>query len=162
MQTIINLLGKMLDVHICLNFVDVCAQSNISICCVDNHFCCLFSFFFFFHLELCTIQERFPLLLRQYWRGAKDAMPWLVLMKVNLNDLNFRVTFLALGIANIDSPQVRGRGGYARNFYTGRLYIPFPTKKVPLQIPSIDKWYPFHIPCLELFILFNCCKCTVV
>ena len=47
MQTIINLLGKMLDVHICLNFVDVCAQSNISICCVDNHFCCLFSFFFF-------------------------------------------------------------------------------------------------------------------
>ena len=23
---------------------------------------------------------------------------------------------------------------------------------------SIDKWHPFHIPCLELFI---CCKCTV-
>ena len=22
-------------------------------------------------------------------------------------------------------------------------------------------WYPFHIPCLELCIPFNCCKCTV-
>ena len=25
----------------------------------------------------------------------------------------------------------------------------------------VDKWYPFHIPCLELCILFNYCKCTV-
>ena len=53
-------------------------------------------------------------------------------MKVNMNDLNFRVTFLALGIANIDSAQVRGRG-YSTNSYTGRLYIPFSTKKVPLS-----------------------------
>ena len=33
------------------------------------------------------------------------------------------------------------------------FYIPFFTKKVP-RIPSIDKWYPFHIPCLELCIPF--------
>ena len=33
--------------------------------------------------------------------------------------------------------------------------------KNPFRIPSIDKWYPFHIPCLELCIPFNCCKCTV-
>ena len=45
-------------------------------------------------------------------------------MKVNLNDLNFRVTFLALGIANIDSPQVRGRGGGVRKkfLYGEALY----------------------------------------
>ena len=30
-----------------------------------------------------------------------------------------------------------------------------------LHIPSIDKWYPFHIPSLELCISFKCCKCTV-
>ena len=26
---------------------------------------------------------------------------------------------------------------------------------------DIDKWCPFHTPCLELCILFNCYKCTV-
>ena len=24
----------------------------------------------------------------------------------------------------------------------------------------IDKWYPIHIPCLDLCIHFDCCKCT--
>ena len=39
----------------------------------------------------------------------------------------------------------------------------FSRKRYPFRIPrpSIDKWYPFHIPCLELCIPFNCCKCTV-
>ena len=39
------------------------------------------------------------------------------------------------------------------------------TEKVLFHIPSIDKchkWYPFHIPCLERCIPFNCCKCTVI
>ena len=35
-------------------------------------------------------------------------------------------------------------------------------KRYPFRIPSIDTWYPVHIACLELFITFNCCKCTVV
>ena len=35
-------------------------------------------------------------------------------------------------------------------------------KRYPFRIPSIDKWYPVYIPCLELYITFNCCKCTVV
>ena len=26
---------------------------------------------------------------------------------------------------------------------------------------SIDKWYPFHIPSLEICFPFNCCKCAV-
>ena len=34
----------------------------------------------------------------------------------------------------------------------------FSRKRYPLRIPSIDKWCPFHIPCLELCIPF---KCTV-
>ena len=65
----------------------------------------------------------------------------------------------------------RGRG-YSTNVYTGRLrpevqpltlfnICHFSRKRYPFCIPSIDKWYPFHIPCLEHCILFNCCKCTV-
>ena len=61
-------------------------------------------------------------------------------------------------------------GGDSSKFYTGRLrtrynplpfYIPFLIKKkYPFRsIPSMDKWYPFHISCLELCIPFNCCKC---
>ena len=34
------------------------------------------------------------------------------------------------------------------------LYIPFHEKGAPFSTPSIDKWYPFHIPCLELCIPF--------
>ena len=32
------------------------------------------------------------------------------------------------------------------------FYIPLLTE---------NKWYPFHLPCLELCIIFKCCKCTV-
>ena len=31
-------------------------------------------------------------------------------------------------------------------------YIPFLTERVPFCIPSNDKWYPFHIPSLEICI----------
>ena len=49
-------------------------------------------------------------------------------------------------------------GGPTPNpFYTNH----FSQKRYSFRIPSIDKWYPFHIPCLELCIHFNCCKCTV-
>ena len=35
----------------------------------------------------------------------------------------------------------------------------FSQKRYPFHIPSIsDKWCLFHIPCLELCILFDCCK----
>ena len=40
------------------------------------------------------------------------------------------------------------------------FYVQFFTKKNLFRIPSIDKLYPFHVPCLELCISFNCCKCT--
>ena len=38
----------------------------------------------------------------------------------------------------------------------------FSQKRYSFRIPSIDKWYLFHIPFLELCIPFNHpCKCTV-
>ena len=37
----------------------------------------------------------------------------------------------------------------------------FSRKRYPFRIPSIDKWYPCHTPCLELCIPFKCCKCTI-
>ena len=40
------------------------------------------------------------------------------------------------------------------------FYIPFFTKKVPLSY-TCCKWFHFHIPCLELCIPFDCCKCSV-
>ena len=38
-----------------------------------------------------------------------------------------------------------------------RIYL-FCTKRVPLSntLIAIDKWYPFHIPCLRLCVLFDC------
>ena len=41
------------------------------------------------------------------------------------------------------------------------IFYHFSRKRYPFCIPSIDKWYPYHIPCLELCIPFTCCKCTV-
>ena len=45
------------------------------------------------------------------------------------------------------------------NFHTGRLgpYLQARTDTIFTQ-----KWYPFHIPCLELCTPFTCCKCTVL
>ena len=37
----------------------------------------------------------------------------------------------------------------------------FSRERYPFRTPSIDKWYPFYIPCLQLCISFNCCKCAV-
>ena len=41
------------------------------------------------------------------------------------------------------------------------LNIPVLTERYLFRIPSIEKYEPFHIPCLELCIPSNCCKCTV-
>ena len=65
-----------------------------------------------------------------------------------------------------------GEGGGAVNKFTGRLrsevqpvtlfVYHFSRKRSPFRVPSIDKYYSFHIPCLELFIPFYCCKWMVV
>ena len=38
-------------------------------------------------------------------------------------------------------------------FWIEKVSLPFP-------VPSIDKWYLFQIPRLELCLIFSCCKCT--
>ena len=60
------------------------------------------------------------------------------------------------GLKLVLSPRVN-----STNVYTGRLLPNFSRKRYPFRISSIDKWYLFHIPCLELCIPFNCRKCTV-
>ena len=52
-----------------------------------------------------------------------------------------------------------GGKGVTTNFHTGRLgpYLQARTDTIFTQ-----KWYPFHIPCLELCTPFTCCKCTVI
>ena len=71
--------------------------------------------------------------------------------------VNCKVYF---GIPSFKSPRKRRGGvGHATNFHTGRLgpYLQAPTDTIFTQ-----KWYPFHIPCLELCTPFTCCKCTVI
>ena len=62
--------------------------------------------------------------------------------------------------------------GHSTKFYAERLrpeaqpltlLYTFWTAKVPLSYTFYQqlKWYPFHIPILELCIPFNCCKYTV-
>ena len=159
MQTIINLLGKMPDVHKCLNVVDVCAQSNISICCLGNRFCCLFSFFFFspwimHHLRKVSFITT-SVLTR--WKrcnamtSSYEGQPERLEFPSNIPCLR-----------NCKHRLASSPGGTQQIFIRGGSIYHFPRKRCPFRRPSIDKWYPFHIPCLELFILFNCCKCTVV
>ena len=73
--------------------------------------------------------------------------------------MKFKANFLSLAFYfqvyhELDSPHLRG-GEYSKKVYMGcsalrsnhsPFYIPFVTEK---------KWYPFHLPCLELCILFN-------
>ena len=66
----------------------------------------------------------------------------------------------------------RGGWGYSTHFYAGRLrpgvqpltllYTIFHEKGTPFVYLLLTiKWYLFHIPCLEFYIPFNCCKSTV-
>ena len=58
------------------------------------------------------------------------------------------------------------RRGYSTKFYTGRLrptvQPPYPFtnhETLSYTVPSIDKWYPFHIHSLKRWIPLNCRKC---
>ena len=90
--------------------------------------------------------------------------------------LNFFCLKSVLETANFRVIVLRGQG-YSTKFYKGRLRPvvqpltpapystqPFLTEKVPIRIPFIHKWYPFHKPSLELCIPFtesNRCKSAV-
>ena len=82
----------------------------------------------------------------------------------------FFCEFLPSGIENICAP---GEGGIPQQSFilwnsalrssSLPFYIFLLIEKVPLPypVPSIDKWYPFQKPNLELCVTFSCCKCTV-
>ena len=67
-----------------------------------------------------------------------------------------------MNIYTIDGLElVLSPGGTQQMFIRGGSVPEFSRKRYPFRILSIDKSYLFHIPCLELCIPFNWCKCTV-
>ena len=63
-----------------------------------------------------------------------------------------------MGCSRDRTQQSLKREGSAARSNPLPFYIPFLTENE--SIPSIDKWYPFHIPILELCFPYNCCKCS--
>ena len=81
--------------------------------------------------------------------------------------VKFMANFLSLAFYfqvyhDLDSPHSRG-GECSKKFYMGDAMPWGPSNPSPFYIPLLteNKWYPFHLPCLELCIIFKCCKCTV-
>ena len=65
---------------------------------------------------------------------------------------------------SLGEPRLWGRGCFMRvdsGVLSPHHFIYHFWRKYPFRIPFINKWYPFHIPCLELCIAFKCC-CTVI
>ena len=94
----------------------------------------------------------------------------------DLRDKRLKVNEISSpALGRLRSPEVGGGGrvvlNISTNVYTWRLrpevqpltllYTIFHEKSKPFFLPSFDKWYPFHIPCLELCIPLNFCKCKV-
>ena len=83
----------------------------------------------------------------------------------------WKSTFKSLknGSDRLRKEQLRPGGGdtqqiFIRGGSTPRLnpFSPFMYHFLRKRDPfPVGKWYPFHIPCLEYGIPFNCCKCTV-
>ena len=100
------------------------------------------------------------------WHGNKDKKTFSLRRKLILRFLKDSQEVLATTF-RFEQLHLPGGGGYSTNVYTEWLRPklksnPFPfmyhfsRKRYPFRIPSsIDKWYPFHIPCLELFIPFT-------
>ena len=81
--------------------------------------------------------------------------------------MKFMANFLSLAFYfqvyhDLDSPHSRG-GECSKKFYMGMLC--HEVQPLTLLYTTFDrkqKMLPFHLPSLELCILFNCCKCTVL
>ena len=128
-------------------------------------------FFFFFGIRIdqtCLLSiPLFVLTLSLFFSHSGHA---------NMVTTRLPFTELRESLVQGISPGGEGLGGrHSTNFYTRTgsapssnplqlpFYVPFFTRKVPLSCTFYWQilWYPFHIPCLELCIPFNCCKCTV-
>ena len=72
------------------------------------------------------------------------------------------VPLMALKIPGVHDQEIFLRGGSTlRSNPLSFFHTVFERKATPLNIPSMGTRFPFHIPSLELFSLFNCWKCTV-
>ena len=81
---------------------------------------------------------------------------FLTFVKSMVSTTSFMDIYTIDGLKLVLSPE-----GTQQMFIWGGSVPDFSRKSYPFRIPSIDKWYLFHIPCLDLCIPFNCCKCTV-
>ena len=98
----------------------------------------------------------------KWCHGNGNGMIWhvvtvvLTFVKSVVSTTSFMNTYTIDGLKLVLSP-----GGAQQMFIRGGSVPEFSWKRYPFRILSIDKSYLFHIPCLELCIPFNCCKCTV-
>ena len=90
----------------------------------------------------------------------------------NLRDKRLKEYRIGLpAVGRLSSREGGGGGGVHNKCLYGearpRSPTPYPfihhfsRKRYHFRIPSIDKWCPFHIPCLEIWTPLNYCKCTV-
>ena len=80
---------------------------------------------------------------------------FLTFVKSMVSTTSFMNIYTIDGLKLVLSP-----GGTQQMFIRGGSVPDLSRKSYPFRIPSIHKWYLFHI-CLELCIPLNCFKCTV-
>ena len=96
---------------------------------------------------------------------------FLTYARKNYATLEINPKSLKNGSDGLRKEQLRPGGGgggvnqpiFIRGGSTPRLnpFSPFMYHFLRKRAPfPVDKWHPFHIPCVELCILFNYCKCT--
>ena len=121
---------------------------RLNLIILSDHFITAFiliCFFYYLFIIICPIRAR------PAWRAFKGKRGSPALGRLTSGR----------GGAYSKTQQMFIRGGCGPRSNPLPFYIPFFTKKVTLFLPSFDKWYPFHIPCLGLCIPLNFCKCKV-
>ena len=109
----------------------------------------------FFYCRFLITFKRF-LVLIDYSKGTD----WKQLLLLEMSECFSRWAAL-VGVANFEWPlltrgvlkKVLYREASSRGPTTYPFIFQFRLKRYPFRRPSIDKWYPFHIPFLELLIL---------
>ena len=143
METIINSLGKMPAVHICLNFVEACAQSNIFyLLRRSGRKPFLLSFFFFFTLNYAPFKKGFL-----YYYVSIDAVQKNNAMTSCYEGQPERLEFPR----NIPCPRnckhrlatSPGEGGTQQFLYGEALYTIFHEKGAPFEYLLVTNGTPF-------------------
>ena len=117
----------------------------------------------FFYCRFLITLKRF-LVLIDYSKGTD----WKQLLLLEMSECFSRWAAL-VGVANFEWPlltrgvlkKVLYREASSRGPTTYPFIFQFRLKRYPFRRPSIDKWYPFHIPFFRTSHPLNCCKRTV-